>query len=186
MRTIYVGGIHGVGKSTIFQKTRRKIEECDYEILHYSSLMLSVAGNVSSLDDLNSLPYEQRLNIRDKIYKEISSSKKNVVLDSHYSLLIMKGDVPDRFEFGIPETFINNITGFVLIEADSGSVYQRRSKMPGKRRVLSKPLIELELTVERGFAQLACKLEKKDLFVIDNSEDIESACDMLVDFIKMS
>lgn len=179
MKLIYVGGIHAVGKGTLVEN----VDIPGFKVVNYSEEMIK-RSNKDSNNRLNLIPYEERLRIRDEIYKSLMLSTDDLILDSHHSVLVMRGEFPDRFEFGIPDYFLSYITSFVLIEAKSDVVLDRRKKDAQYRRVVDQKIIEMELLIEREFAELVSVKSERELSVIDNSGDLTKAIREFESIIK--
>ena len=65
---VYVGGVHSVGKSTILQRVKSR-GLIDYEFVGFSLEMAKLAG--TSSDNLNGLPYNQRVTLVNEVYNNI-------------------------------------------------------------------------------------------------------------------
>lgn len=177
---IYVGGVHSVGKSTTLRKIKFR-GLIDYNFVGFSFEMAKLAG--ISPDDLNELPRNQRKTLVNKIYNNIFSVGKDTIVDNHYSVL--SGDPTQiRFETGIPEAYIKNFTGFVLLEANLETIYERRIKDNEVLLRKNKKAIELEVNIERLFAQYITECADKTLVIINTSTNIEKVCEDFEEIIK--
>ena len=170
---VYVGGVHSVGKSTILQRVKSR-GLIDYEFVGFSLEMAKLAG--TSSDNLNGLPYNQRVTLVNEVYNNIFFSGKDIIVDSHYSVL-SEDPMPIRFEIGVPERHIKNFAGFVLFEARLETICKRRIKDNETATRKDKIAIELETGIERLFAQYITRLAGKRLYIIGASRCIERICE---------
>ncbi len=172
-RVAFLGGVHGVGKGTALGKA----DTNRLNIMGFSDIMKGLVAGLSR-DDLNRKSYEERRGMVDKVYDIIlETAPPGVIVDSHFTLPIRdKQEIGiERWEVGLPARYIPYITDFILVTAEAGQVYERRSKDPAGRRITTKPLIHEELENELSGGRAAAGLAGRFLHVVDNSGPVEEA-----------
>jgi adenylate kinase len=123
MGVIVVTGIPGVGKTTVMKKAA---EGMDIKFVTFGTVMADIAietGLVKDRDQMRKLTLDQQKDLQIKSAEKIAKMG-NVILDTHCTVKTPKGYMP-----GLPEWVVKRInpTSIVIVEADSGEIFNRRA-----------------------------------------------------------
>ncbi len=174
-RIIIVTGIPGVGKTTVLNKAADIArQEYTVEIVNYGSVMFDAAVNsgfVENRDQLRLLPPEKQREIQ-KNAAEIIAKKaaqgKLLIVDTHMLIATLEG-----YLAGLPEWVITTLKPdvIVLVEAESESIFSRRSKDESRLRDKDS---ELEISTHQNLcraAAIACStLTGATVKIVTNKE----------------
>jgi len=78
---VYIGGINGSGKTTIAKKLA---ELLGFKYISTSQLIMQKIGRPYDYEYLRSMPNEEQMEIREKIFDDLVSENRNIIVDSHY------------------------------------------------------------------------------------------------------
>ncbi len=180
MEIVYVGGAHGIGKTTILKKLEQKISIVgeDYCVVYTSQIVVNIAKQTYGLNWVN-LNTVDKDRVRSKAIESIVSMQHNVlVLDSHYI------DIDHKVvKIIVPEQLKPLISLYVLIDVPDNILFWRRYNDYARNRECDLDLINLELTAERAAAIELAKERSKTLNVIIN-EDYERAANELFSLLR--
>ncbi|MGC9779256.1 MAG: adenylate kinase [Candidatus Heimdallarchaeota archaeon] len=127
-----VGGVPGVGKTTVINKALEFASKNDFEILIivYGSVMMEIAKeefNVQHRDELRKLPTNTQKEIQRRAAFRIGKRARGkvVIVDTHYTIKTASG----TFLQGIPQWVSDGLNPklLVLIETDPQEIFQRRA-----------------------------------------------------------
>jgi adenylate kinase len=124
MGVVVVTGIPGVGKTTVMKEAAEGI---DIQFVTFGTVMADIAiemNLVKDRDEMRKLTLEQQKELQIKTAEKVAKMD-NVIVDTHCTVKTPKGYMP-----GLPEWVIKklNPTAIVVVEADPGEIYNRRSK----------------------------------------------------------
>jgi len=150
---IYLGGVQGVGKTTLAQKLVAE----NSLLVHYStSTVLMEYFGVNSRNDLEKIAIDQEL--RNKILMEFYLKNPNLILDGHFKLTTFDADYFDLFFF---------------IDAPN-SVILNRKKQDGSRIRLTEFSSLKDIEEEKQRELLSAKIFGIEPIVILNEGNIDS------------
>lgn len=157
---IFIGGIHGVGKSTICQQLSSK-----YSIGHLSAsgLIKWAVSQEKKVDDIDAN--------QDALIRGLESSvdyDKTYLLDGHYCLIDSESRIAR-----IPELTFKKINPklFVMTTADVEMIYQRLHQRDGA--VYPYSIIEQMQREEKEYAKALAHALGKPLIMIDSDNLVE-------------
>lgn len=163
---VYIGGIKGVGKSTVFFKLlahpsiidlhykRAKIAEKMFEMLQARRL-------IKRYEELETINIELKKEIRLRVFQEVLKKEGNLIFDGHYAISSSYG-----YSYGIPLEMVGKIDYFVLLHHNPKVILERRKKDTSKERDLSLKKIELDLILEEALAKFYASITGKTLIRI--------------------
>ncbi len=170
---IYVGGVPGVGKSSILSATVALASDNKVIKVEGSSLMCQMAG-VSSVAELRAIPEDTRRLLRsrmiDHLYRLDSDDPETVRIgDGHFCYFDMSGE-----SFGVRPISPRDraqLRSFVLFTAGPKQIKMRRMKDRDSRpdRQFDLKFIRLELMLERTVAQIQAHVLNKRLLIFDTT-----------------
>jgi adenylate kinase len=163
-----IGGIPGVGKTTVLDMTGLKV-------VNFGTVMLELSG-MSDRDKMRGLPVEKQRDLQRAAASRIGSMG-NVLVDTHYSIKTQKGYLP-----GIPPwvSELLEIENIIIIESDEISIFERRIKDTGRERKTSLEEIREHQAVNRGFATALAQLKGAVLSILVNEEGKAGECARVV------
>lgn len=152
---IFVGGVHGVGKSTLSNGLAPLLGRS-----YYTASALIKAANPSSLGEgkiVKNIAANQRLLI--SAVQDLSINK-SIILDGHFSLLSEEGVelVPSEVFLSIKPKL------FLIVSDDVNKIYDRTILRDGVS--LEKELIEAHQKIELGHAKAVSELLGIDLLQV--------------------
>jgi len=171
-----VGGIPGVGKTTVINKALKFAKEESFEIttLVYGSIMMEVAKerfNVTHRDDLRKLSATDQKTIQKMAGGRIAelSVGKTVIVDTHYTIRIGSGS----YLQGVPSWVSDSLNPklLVLIETTAEEVAKRRSYDESRKRdedVLE--LLDEHQNLNRTVASTICQKTGALISIIKNRQ----------------
>jgi len=175
---LYVGGISGVGKTTLLNGALNNIN-MDIQIGKGSEIMKNLA-NLTCSSELCNLTQEYRNNLRKRAHDIIFSSHDKIILDGHFAVPIKDGN----YEIPYPEEYTDYIKGLVLISADAKSIYQRRQlDIKKKERPLDTHKITAGLEKELETITYLSKKYNKKMYIVENDKKEEKGIGELKDII---
>ena len=134
-----VGGVPGVGKTTVINKALEYASKNDFEIsiIVYGSVMMEIAKeefNVQHRDELRKLPANTQKEIQKRAAFRIGERARGkvVIVDTHYTIKTGSG----TFLQGIPQWVSDGLNPklLVLIETDPQEIFQRRANDQSRTR----------------------------------------------------
>lgn len=161
---IFVGGIHGVGKTTICLKA---FVPFGYHCMTASSLISAYGRRIDKNKRVDDIDDNQVA-----LIEQLALEKKKhcrFILDGHFTLINSQGQIEpiDRSVFqGI------NPTQLILIQGDPKEIARRLAVRDGKE--WDPVFVAIFQKEEEKYARLISKDLKKDLFVIDNKGNLKS------------
>lgn len=161
---IFVGGIHGVGKTTLCLKA---FAPFGYHCMTASSLISAYGRRIDKNKQVNNI-YDNQTALIEQLALE---KKKHCrfLLDGHFTLINSQGHIEpvDRSVFKRI-----NPTQLILIKGDSKETARRLAIRDGKD--WNPAFVEEFQKEEEKYAKLISKELNKDLFVIDNEANPRS------------
>ena len=169
-KCIYIGGVKGVGKSSLLKAALKGLKR---EIpIGKGSVIMKELASLESVEELCLLDPEKRAILRDKSQDIMFNSKKDFVLDGHYSIPAKNGN----YEFPFDKRHWQKIAAFAIITSTPDEVYARRaSDVNIKPRELSQDAILADLQIEIKTAKELAKKYCKPLHIIENDSNFEKA-----------
>ncbi len=175
MPVICVGGVAGVGKSTVIGEARDRLEADGYNVYSVGSFMFEEAerrGLVEDRDQMRFLEEELQDQLKDYAVNQLverSAAGENIVLDSHYVI-----PTPDGYLPGLPNEDLERIgvDAYVLLFADAQVISERRMSDPSRQRDMD-PLDEIgrDLYHESQMAHEVAAQTNVPLYVIDTTHN---------------
>lgn len=175
---IYIGGIPGVGKSTLVQaiKIRAIQEKINTEVMNGVPILCSLA-NVKTAEELRKLPEEKRKALRPRMYDFVYLLMKQKpeaiwLFDGHFCYLDWCGK---RYGVRPIQSWDKELMlGIIVLTAQPETIIRRRIKDGRQDRKLDLDFIRKELKKEAGIAQYqAQKLKKPIKFIINEDGDTD-------------
>ncbi|HSX14939.1 MAG TPA: ATP-binding protein [Candidatus Saccharimonadales bacterium] len=185
---IFVGGVNGVGKSTIL----RKVANLDsrFEVIHYASALMQQLGLApGDYDSLHTIPQAKRLAVTQQMMENLAERRTQKVrlIDGHY-LILVKGVISP-----IAGDWVKLLDALILIKAAPQVILDRIQKDEGWRdRELFTPemsdqdcqalLADYGRQTEAEFDQLTQQFPI-DHFILEHSDDdVERAAHQIINF----
>jgi len=165
MAIIRIGGVHGVGKTTIIEAAKQYADK-DVPLIKGSEIMAKILG--ISVEEIHEQSPEDRQAAREKMYTELLKIT-NGVRDGHYCVYTDTG-----YEFPFSSADKGRVAVAVALVASPNTVLERRKAIDRERPKdinKIKEQIELELF---GAEQTAAKLDVP-LEVIENEAHNQAA-----------
>jgi len=173
MPVICVGGVAGVGKSTVIGEARDRLEAEGYNVYSVGSFMFEEAerrGLVEDRDQMRFLDESVQDQLKDYAVDQLierSAAGENFVLDSHYVI-----PTPDGYLPGLPNEDLERIgvDAYVLLFADPQVISERRVSDPSRQRDMD-PIDEIarDLYHESEKAHEVAAKTNVPLYVIDTT-----------------
>lgn len=168
---VYIGGVRGVGKSTLFSNLsfHYPMISLSYEKVKISEKMLELLQRkklIRKYEELETVNMKAKDDARLDSFKETLKNQKNLLFDGHYAVASSCG-----YSYGIPLEVIKNIDYFVLLYHDPRVILERRKKDASKKRNLNLYEIELDLKIEKTFANFYANSTGANLMEIQNDEN---------------
>jgi len=159
-----IGGIPGVGKTTVLEKTGLKV-------VNFGTVMLELSG-LDDRDKIRKLPVENQKDLQKKAAEQIGSMGR-VLVDTHYSIKTEKGYLP-----GIPPWVAEriDIEDIIVVEADELQILERRAKDISRSRDIELEGIKEHQMVNRGFAIALAQMKGAVLSIVKNEEGKADEC----------
>ena len=188
-KTVIVGGLAGVGKSTVLEIVYQKLKErnVSFESFVYGTVMLEEARKigVEDRDAIRKLPYEKQVELQISAAKRIASSKSELkIIDTHFQIPTPYGYLP-----GIPLKIAEVLrpTHLVLITAPPEIILKRRANDPTrKREILPIEKIQEELNYARIYMITVSELTGALAIEVENKEGKpEAAAEELITKIEV-
>jgi len=186
---LYIGGVPGVGKSTIIKKLKDKLaqEKIKTGVITGAPILRKLA-QLKNIEELRQLSEEERKRLRPKMYNIIYSIlKKNPntfwIFDGHFCYFDWNGK-----KFGIRsiQSWDKKLmTGIIILIAKPKTILLRRIKDKRPDRKLTLNFIKKELKKESEIAKLqAIKLQKPLIFIANENGEAEKNSEKILQFIK--
>lgn len=171
---IRIGGVPGVGKSTVIRKITEAAKWCGLPVekVKGGDYLLRLAG-VSSYDELRKLPEDYRASLRPEMYRLMYEEDRNNpgvirLRDAHFSLIDPESGKTVLFPV-FPEDK-EQMLGMVILTADPEVILQRRTLDKDREdRSLDLEVIKREQEIELATATAQAKELGQELAVVDNS-----------------
>lgn len=186
---IYIGGIPGVGKSTLVQTIRIRAirEKISTEVMNGAPILCRLA-NVETAEELRRLPEEKRKALRPKLYDIIYLLMKQKpetiwLFDGHFCYFDWYGK---RYGVRPIQSWDKElILGIIVLTAQPETIARRRMKDGRQDRKLDLDFIRKELKKETRIAQSqAQKLKKPIKFIINEDGDTDLNAKEILYLIK--
>ena len=169
-----MGGISGVGKSSLLDEICKKIDLKKFKIANRMVELL----NVESYEKLWDLTVDERRRIRDMAFRDLLKYDVDCIFDGHFCLF-EKGVI----ELGLPRKFAPYFSLFIVIKAPPSVIYKRRKENTKIRLPLSVKDIEFYQEVEEAIASLYSRHLNIPLHKITNDRPLDVVSSELVDII---
>ncbi len=186
----WIGGINGVGKSTILKRVAVMDENLEY--VSTSQLLMNHLGLGGDYEKFRALPQSKKVAAMGVVMNQIKSKKTTIcrLFDGHYTNLIY-GDFS-----AVTGGWIEHMDGLVLIAAPLNDVYRRiesdyktrdrglypNNKLPeGDKVALLSQFADLE---ETEFKQLAARYSLKNLKIKHKNDQIDQDASRIIDFVN--
>lgn len=180
MTQIRVGGVNGVGKTTLIDKTLRELRRTglDVPVIKGSEIMAAFL-NVP-VDALPEQKDAAREAARLAMYQRISELPSGV-RDGHFSVAKSEGG----FEYPSSAADKSCVGALVLVEADLNLIAERRVRSGRPHRPADLALIAAHQREERSAANRLAIVLDVPLYFIDNSDSVSSlAVEQLLQIIN--
>lgn len=165
---LYLGGVEGVGKSSLLQDALKTINK-KIVVGKGSEIMKELAG-LKSVSELRNLNPDNRLELRLRAHETMFKWNVDMVLDGHYA-------IPTRDDYEIPfdHRYAHRISAFCIVVGNPEIIYQRRlnDSKPRSRILIEK--LTRDLDREYKVAQNLSTMYYKALYVVSNNSDKETA-----------
>lgn len=171
---LFVGGIHGVGKTFLGKKIANKIN-----VPHFSSSNLIALQKQQAFEtDKRIQKVEENQDFLIEAIRSLNIPTKNFILDGHFCLLNKEEKI-----MRIPQdTFVNLNPNAILIIKDSiEMIFQRLKKRDNQ--IYSLALLELFQQEEIQYAKEIANLIDVPLFIHDNTESLNNLFIFIKDFM---
>lgn len=182
MPQIRIGGVHGVGKTTLIDASLESLRTDRgllVERIKGSLIMAEILG--VHPDCLPEVPEELRHAAREKMYAEIAR-KTSGVRDAHFSVLTAGGE----YEFPRSETDAQCVGALAVVTADPFVISKRRAELGRSHRTTDVEAITAHQAIELDAAMILAQELGVPLYTIDNSGcTIDEAVSALSDIIVM-
>lgn len=173
---IRVGGIPGVGKSTVIANIVKlaNYSGLPIERVKGGDYLLKLA-NVSTYEELRALPEDYRASLRPKMYRQMYDDDRKTLSiiklrDAHYSLVDLETGKVIIFPL-LPDD-VEQMLSMVLLKASPQIILDRRRLEVNRNdRYLNLDLIRREQYVEEETAAHQAASLGKELIIVDNSEN---------------
>jgi adenylate kinase len=173
--TVFVAGVHGVGKSFLCQ---RYVNDCSVVYESASGLIRKERAQVHwSTDKKVAHIDDNQIALRTAVQRIITTGQ-SLLLDGHFVL------INDKSEFVAlePSVFQDiGITGVVLLEADAGVIASRLAARDSSRSAVD---IGLFLERERAQAHYVCQELSVPLHILDQP-DFPEFSKVVSSFLKL-
>jgi adenylate kinase len=168
MRAI-VGGIPGVGKSTVLDLLRARLGP-RLEVVNYGTVMMDEARlrGVANRDEMRRLPAQVQREIQASAARRIASARAEyLIVDTHFSIRTPQGYLP-----GMPLHVVSAMSPDVLvvIAASPEEISYRRAADTSRIRDASLESVREELEMEKLFAVAASNESGAPLSIIMNRQ----------------
>lgn len=183
---VIITGIPGSGKTTVLNKTLKKIKK-KYEVVNYGTIMMEEAKKhgVKNRDELRKLPAKTQDKIQTLSGKKIAKlgKRNNIIVDTHCTIKTPKG-----YLIGLPENVLKELkpNKIILIETKIKDIKKRREKDKSRKRdveVLEE--MDTQQKLNRAVATICGAISKAKIIIIENPQNrIEVAVSKLVRILK--
>lgn len=177
---IYIGGIKGVGKTTLLSKVfEDSLIKSKYKRVKIAEKMFEIGkakGLIKSYEELEKMDIEKQTEIRLEAFQRIMKEEGNLVFDGHYAISSSHG-----YFYGIPLEGIKKINYYLLLYHDPTVILERRKNDISKKRELNLKKIELDLKVEEAYAEFYSALGARPLIKIKSDN---RALEKILNFLK--
>ncbi|MGP8125244.1 MAG: adenylate kinase [Nitrososphaerales archaeon] len=167
---VVVVGIPGVGKTTVVEKLRSRLEGA--KLVTFGTVMFEEALRrkwVKGRDEMRKLPVERQKKLQAVAAAKISKMADQVVLvDTHLFIRTNEGFWP-----GLPFEVVRalNPTHLVLVEASPEEVSARRAADAARSRdSVDKEELEKETELGRAFLSVSSTLTGAPMLIVRNAE----------------
>ncbi|MDP7981619.1 MAG: adenylate kinase [Conexivisphaera sp.] len=168
MRAV-IGGIPGVGKSTVLDILRAKLG-ARLEVVNYGTVMMEEAKlrGAADRDQMRRLPAQVQREIQASAARKISSMRVEFLLvDTHFSIKTPQGYLP-----GMPSHVVSALApdALIVLFASAEEISSRRAADATRVRESSIESVREELEMERLFAVAASNESGAPLAMIMNRQ----------------
>lgn len=116
---IFVGGVNASGKTTLL---KRISQETGYTLVHGAGLLMGHLGCSNDYEKLRQCSDTEKDIAMVAVNQSLAKRKDNVLLDSHY-LMLINGKVS-----ALPHEWFRGFDAFVLVTAPLDSVWERMTQ----------------------------------------------------------
>ena len=171
---VIVGGIPGVGKSTVLDLFKRRAEGMGrgVRIINYGTVMFEEAHRrgVGHRDEMRRLPIDVQREIQISAAEEIAGAPGDIkIVDTHFSIRTSSGYLP-----GIPSIVASRIspTHLVVVRADPDEILSRRGSDGTRIRDMpeSADAVREEMEMEILYAVSTSTITGAPLIIVDNRQ----------------
>lgn len=183
----YIGGITGVGKTSIITAASEGIPNSN---LIYGSRVLMDKLGCRTYEDLNAISDTRQQQARIEIFSELKQSdSKTILVDGHYVIFIRNGNPVSTIE----TEWVIDFDGLVHIVSrpeiilerlllDEENFFRRLKNLSSLgKTILDK--IERSQDISLENALIVSEQTSKPLTIIDNSADVKSGAEKLIDTV---
>lgn len=167
LRRICFTGIRGTGKTTLIERVKKL--NSDICFMAGSGILQKLMGK--SYSDFEFLPEDEKYAYRLKVNKTLcetqSENKKDLLVDSHLTVLNLKnGEIDTIFTHKDYKFF----TDLILFDSTPDEIYSHRKNDTKKKRIIDLETIKKELDIERKAALKISKDHGIKLHIIYTGE----------------
>lgn len=186
MDVTVVSGVPGVGASRVCREARDRLADA-YELLNFGDVMLERAasrGLVETRDDLAALSRRETRLLQRRAAEYVAQRARGrpVLLDTHLAVATVHGYLP-----GLPDVALAEIDPdrFVLVEADPGTVAERRRGVETRVYRSSGPrAIDFHQDLNRAAAMAHAVETGAPVRLVENEADPGTAGERLADIVE--
>lgn len=163
---IYIGGVGGVGKTTVGQELARR-----HQMKHFSGsqIMMQICG-VNSREELSHIPKKQKNVIEKTEYSHFLVRHPRVIVDGHCELLSEQARCFD---------------GFIFLTAPAKIIRDRRWQRKERERDVNIQTIRME---QKDYQKRVSKTEQGcgiKFMVVVNIDNISKTCEIIEKNLEM-
>ena len=167
MRRYCLIGAKGIGKTTLFESIRDRINNVEFII--GSNVLRHLVGK--DFHKFDSFPENQKEYFRKEAIKTLKriqeETKKDLLVDGH---VVLYNPTSSKVEIVFTNDDIEFFTDLILYETSSAIILERRKKDTNKKRILDINIIEMEIAEEKRNALLISKKYNISFHVIDGND----------------
>ena len=167
MRRYCLIGPKGIGKTTLFESIRDRVNNVEFII--GSNVLRNLVGE--DFHKFDSFPENQKEYFRKEAIKSLKrvqeETGKDLLVDGH---VILYNSTTNKIEIVFTNDDIEFFTDLILYETSSAIVLERRKKDTNKKRILDINIIEMEIAEEKRNALFISKKYNISFHVIDGND----------------
>jgi len=186
-KVIIVGGLAGVGKTTVLNALYKKLSDQgkNFQVFVYGTVMLEEAMKlgIKDRDEMRKLSFEEQKELQAMAAKRIKGDGI-VFVDTHYIIPTPYGYLP-----GLPWHVLSELkpTHLVLLLAEPQEIIRRRMNDPTrKREAVSESEINYEILLSRIMLGAASALTGAMMIEVYNRENmVDAAVEELIKKLEL-